>query len=453
MSALPPSDRVTDPRTGPSRTASVPGLAARALAAEAVDGRACPRGRARGCVRGDVARFARCRAGADDRRDSDAALRLDRRQSRRPAGPGHAAQVGPARGDPGDGGGADPLPGRGRPRRRRPRRAPGAAGRPRAGLFRARQCGAAPPVAREGRVASRRCRPMPTRPVGWPTRWRAAYGPASPTRSSPPSATSRRSTSASRPTPVIGRAISAGALLPTGTVRLGRPWRRPVAAGLRGRRLVGAGRRRRAAGPPSRRCRRPARRRSLRGAGRQDGAARRQAAPGSPPSTAPRSGSSGCATTSSGSNWAPRSSRPTSCPSRRRPSTPCCSTRRAAPPARSAAIPMSPGRRPREDLGALVDLQRRMLARAARLVKAGRPPRLLHLLAGAGGRRAPDRGVPRARRTDFARVPSWPHGDRRARRGRAARRATCAPCPMLADDDPAMAGLDGFFAARLRRSA
>ena len=59
---------------------------------------------------------------------------------------------------------------------------------------------------------------------------------------------SRRSTSASRPTPLIGPSHLGGRVLPTGTVRLPGAWADPVAAGLRGRRNGGCR-------TPPRRCR------------------------------------------------------------------------------------------------------------------------------------------------------------------------------------------------------
>ena len=67
------------------------------------------------------------------------------------------------------------------------------------------------------------------------------------------------------------------------------------AAGLRRRRVVGAGCRGGAAGAPSRRRRRPAHRRSVRGAGRQDGATDRRWRRASPRSIARRHGLIGCA--------------------------------------------------------------------------------------------------------------------------------------------------------------
>ena len=70
-----------------------------------------------------------------------------------------------------------------------------------------------------------------------------------------------------------------GRVLPTGSVRAHGAWTGLAAAGLCRRRLVGAGRRGRAAGDAAGRCARARRRRSVRRAGRQDRPARRRRRP------------------------------------------------------------------------------------------------------------------------------------------------------------------------------
>ena len=102
------------------------------------------------------------------------------------------------------------------------------------------------------------------------------------------------------------------------------------------------------------------------------------------------------------------------------------------------------------DIAALAGLQRRLLDARRRADQARRHARLLHLLARAGGRRR-DRRRParratrgcaagRSRRPKSAASPNslTPAGDLRT-----------LPCH-LPDPDPRMAGLDGFYAARLR---
>ena len=120
-------------------------------------------------------------------------------------------------------------------------------------------------------------------------------------------------------------------------------------ARLRRRRLVGAGRRRRAAGAPARRRRGQAGGRSLRRARRQDGAAGACRRLGDRGRRLERRGSSCSPPIWSGSGSTPSGAPPTPRPgSRRSASTPSCSMRPARPPARSAAIPTSPiSRRPR----------------------------------------------------------------------------------------------------------
>ena len=92
-----------------------------------------------------------------------------------------------------------------------------------------------------------------------------------------------------------------------------------------------------------------------------------------------------------------------------------------------------------------------MLAHAATLVRAGRAARLRHLLARARGRRAADRPPSSRRIPNFARQPiaaaeigaepEWitPTGDLRT-------------LPFHGPQSPPeLAGMDGFYAARLRR--
>ena len=206
-------------------------------------------------------------------------------------------------------------------------------------------------------------------------------------------------------------------------------WRDLAAARLCRRRLVGAGRRRRAARAPARRHPRLARRRSVRGARRQDRAAcccRRARHRG-------RSlGAEACA--------AQRQSRAAVAQGR-------CRRRRRA---RMAAAQCRAVRRRAARCAVLLDRHhpppsRRALAqgrsrhRRARLVAAaparprGRPAearrhaRLLRLLAGTGGGRAADR---RSARAQSAHRPQADHGGGRLRlrRIRQAAKATCARC-------------------------
>ena len=103
------------------------------------------------------------------------------------------------------------------------------------------------------------------------------------------------------------------------------------------------------------------------------------------------------------------------------------------------------------DIETLASLQTRILDRAAGLVDAGRTARLLHVLARGGGRREPDRRA-------VAPQSGFPP---RADRGR----VNSAFRPEFINDagelrtfpdfwpseNPRQAGIDGFFAARLRR--
>ena len=168
-------------------------------------------------------------------------------------------------------------------------------------------------------------------------------------------------------------------------------------------------------------------RRSVRGARRQDratGARRRARHRGRPLAgaacAAARQSRAACARR-------PRPSPPTCWNGKPDRSTPCCSTRPAPRPAPSAAIPTCPGSRAKPTSARSTALQQRLLDRAVDLLKPGGTARLLRLLAGAGGRRAADRGL-------LAREPRLaPQADHR-RRGVRPRRihhaptATCARC-------------------------
>ena len=222
----------------------------------------------------------------------------------------------------------------------------------------------------------------------------------------------------------------------------------PAAARLHRGRLVGAGRRRRAAGAAARRRRRQVA--SPISAPRPAARPRswRWPAPRSPPSTARRRGSRGCAKISRAS--AQRRDRPgrRHRMAGRARSTPCWSMRPARRPARSAAIPTSPGSRPRPISRSSPPCRRRLLDRAVTLVKPGGTHRLLHLLARTRGGRAADRGA------------SWPQAgaaprsgparrDRRHRRVRSRRTARLRTLPAIwPTRSRGWRGLDGFFAAR-----
>ena len=103
------------------------------------------------------------------------------------------------------------------------------------------------------------------------------------------------------------------------------------------------------------------------------------------------------------------------------------------------------------DIAALTSLQQRLLDRAVDLLKPGGTPGLLRLLAGAGGRRGADRRAAGARPARRPRADRSGRG-RRPRRIPHRRTATCARCRRnLPDPDPRWGGLDGFYAARLVR--
>ena len=173
----------------------------------------------------------------------------------------------------------------------------------------------------------------------------------------------------------------------------------------------------------------------------------------SPPSTARCRGSPGCARTWRGSACRPNVVR------RRRHAVGGRAVRRhparrAMPrrPARSAGIPTFPGSRARPISSSSSALQTRLLDRAAALLKPGGT--LVYCtcsLEPEEGEQA-DRGAAGAQRRSAARDRSWPRrsagwpnvltpeGDLRT-----------LPCH-LPDPDPRMAGLDGFYAARIVRN-
>ena len=105
-----------------------------------------------------------------------------------------------------------------------------------------------------------------------------------------------------------------------------------------------------------------------------------------------------------------------------------------------------------EDIVALAALQAKMLDRAAGLVGAGRAAHFRHLLAGAGRGRAPCRAVPGPPSRIHARA------DRSETRSPASPtlvtpRGTLRTLPSSSfGPEPAMRGMDGFFAARFRRA-
>ena len=195
-----------------------------------------------------------------------------------------------------------------------------------------------------------------------------------------------------------------GVVLPTGSVRLDshKADRRPRR--LRRRRVVGAGRRRGAAGAAPRRPRRNARRRSLRRARWQE----RRSSP--PPAPASRDRPLGRAAETLAANFERlrarirRSSSPTRSPSMRRHfdaallDAPCTATGtiRRHP---DVAWIKRPG-----DLAPLVETAGPASRQGDRADQAGRPHRLLHVLARARGGRGPDRRAasPQSRRAPRA---------------------------------------------------
>ena len=171
------------------------------------------------------------------------------------------------------------------------------------------------------------------------------------------------------------------------------------------------------------------RRRSLRRARRQDRAACARPARRSPPSTARRRGSSALRAESRAAQPRRRDRRRRrAAVARRAVRRACCSTRPAPRPARSAAIPTFPGSSPKPIIATLAALQRRLLDRAVDAARARRHARLLHLLAGAGGRRAADRGA--CWRATRACAASRSQPDEIGGHAELAHRrtATCAPC-------------------------
>ena len=119
-------------------------------------------------------------------------------------------------------------------------------------------------------------------------------------------------------------------------------------------------------------------------------------------------------------------------------------------PAPSAAIPTFPGSSARRDIAALAGAAAPAhCASALELTKPGGVARLLHLLARAGGRRSSRPRSPRPQSPDAA-APAdrgW-RGLRSGRVADAGGRPADAAVP-LPDADSRMAGLDGFYAARL----
>ena len=226
-------------------------------------------------------------------------------------------------------------------------------------------------------------------------------------------------------------------------------------AGLCRGRVVGAGRRRRAAGAAVRRRRGQARRRSLRRARRQDGAAGAGRRPrhGGRHSTQPAEAAAPAISRGCGSR--PRSSQADMLDLRSRPScsTRCCSMRPAPRPARCAAIPTCPGPRSPADIEKLAGAAGDGCStRAVDAGQAGRPPRLLQLLARPARGRGAGRGVPGATAGLSSLDPIRAGESCRHRRIRHAERLRCAPrLPTCDSARPAISGLDGFFAARLRR--
>ena len=357
-------------------------------------------------------------------------------------------------------GGADPVPRRARQRRRRPRRHH-AKSDPRTARFAALVNGVLRSLARgkDDELAGRRSPRHDDAPDWFAERldsglWRGARR----RRSWPRIGVEAPVDFTVKSDPERWAERFGGIVLPTGAVRVERlaaTGRRP--AGLRRRRMVGAGCRRRAAGAAVRRRRRQARRRSLRGARRQDGAAGRWPARRSPPSM-PRSNR--LARLQANLDRLRLDGR-----DRRRPislncaagtscSTRCCSTRPAPRPARCAAIPTCHGRSRRPTSRSSPALQRRLLDSAVKLVKPG--GRIVFSNCSLDPLEGEELVRRVSRRNSRCRSPT--------RSGRArspasdgfltdARHAAHHAGRSCSSAIPAISGLDGFFAARFRRIA
>ena len=243
-----------------------------------------------------------------------------------------------------------------------------------------------------------------------------------------------------------------GIVLPTGSVRADRARAGRGAARLCRRRLVGAGRRRRAARRACSAMSRGKRVADLCAApGGKTAQLAQRWAPASPRSIAREPGSTRLRQISRAlslrAETVAADVTALAAPDR---STPSCSTRPAPRPAPSAAIPTFPGssakatRRARHAAG-------RAARRCGRNAEAGRHARLLHLLARAGGRRGQSPQPPGAR--SAAAPPSVDgRGDRRlGEASRATGDLRTLPCH-LPRSDPRLSGLDGFYAARLSAS-
>ena len=397
---------------------------------------------------------ARPRAGPRHPRRRAPPPRRDRGGARRSARQAAAGEFRRARRDPARRGGADPLPRRSRSRRRQSRRRAGRRRPPHRPRARARQRRAAPARARARRdPRRRRRRPRRTRRTG------SSSAGAPPMARRPPSAIAAAHLEHARPRPLRRRRDAAlwaerlgGMLLPTGSIRLAGAHRVPDLPGFDGRRLVGAGRRRGAAGAAPRRRRGQERRRPLRRAGRQDGASSPRPARTSPRSTSPQSRLKRLARK-------PSPPRPRGAArSRRHPEWEPAQTFDAvlldAPCSATGTIRRHPDiawlKQPK-DIATLAALQARMLDRAAALVKPGGLLVYLHLLARAGGRRGAGRALPRApSRVRASSRSSRPRSPASAISSTPAGALRTLPCHGFGEE-PVLHGMDGFFAARFRR--
>ena len=366
---------------------------------------------------------------------------LDKRLSRRRAA---------RRNHPADRRGANPVARRARSCRGRSFGAAGAGRPPRRALCRPGQRRAAPRRAERATRSLRRLDATRDTPAWLLARWtqdlrrrdrardRARQRPRAGARSHRQERRRALGRAAARPRAADRHGAHAGA------------WRDLAAARLCRRRLVGAGRRRRAAGAAARRCARASASPTCAPRPAARPRSSRWPARASPRSTARRRGSRGCARISTrlGAHGRDRRRRRAGMAGRavrRRAARRAVLVDRHHPPPSRRALAQERGRHRRAHRAAAAPARPRR-----RPAQARRHARLLRLLARAGGRRAADRGAAGAQPARCAASRS-PPARSSATPNSSAPRATCARCRcILPDPDPRWGGLDGFYAARLR---